>query len=178
MYELKATVDRALTSLRLRSKSKLGSRCNSSKSLDFLSETPTPSTQPYFGLQRSVSSGEYSLGDEEESPPFPAKKAKPPFIVLVSTLAGDEGEVPWNAECDFRLEEVYIHTLTCMDSHWRAEEVYTYTHLYGLPLAAEEVYIHTLTCMDSHWQDGLDCARVLAGATRASSEWPLFYSTC
>ena len=109
-YELKATVDRALTSLCLRSKSKLGSRCNSSKSLDFLSEMPTPPTQPYFGLQRSVSSGEYSLGDEEESPPFPVKKAKTPFIVLVSTLSRDEGEVPWNAECYFRLEEVCTYT--------------------------------------------------------------------
>ena len=115
-YELKATVDRALTSLCLRSKSKLGSRCNSSKSLDFLSETPPPPMQPYFGLQRSVSSGEHSLGDEEEPPPFPVKKAKNPFIVLMSTLSENEGmrsKVPWNAECDFRLEEVC--TFICMD---------------------------------------------------------------
>ena len=109
-------VDRALTSLRLRSKSKLGSRCNSSKSLDYLSVTPTLPTPPTLRLQRSVSSGEHSLGDEEESPPFPVKKAKPPFIVLVSTLSRDEGmqsKVPWNAECDFRLEEVC--TFICMD---------------------------------------------------------------
>lgn len=104
-YQLKSTVDRALTSLRLRSKSKLGSRCTSTRSLDH-SRTLAP---PTLKFERSISSGEYSPGDEEDQEsPVHVKKSKSPFIVLMSTRSEDRGQskVPWNEECDFKLEEV------------------------------------------------------------------------
>lgn len=105
-YHLKSTVDRALSSLCLRLKPRLGSRCCSSKSLNHLSDTLAVAA-PTLGLQRSISSGEYSLGEDEES--YPVKKSKPPFIVLMSSRSEDQSDdVPWNAECDFKLEEVWL----------------------------------------------------------------------
>lgn len=106
-YSLKSTVDRALTSLGLRQKPRLGSRCSSSKSLDHLSDTlASLAPPPTLGYQRSVSSGGYSGGDDEE--PSPVKKPKPPYIVLMSSRAEGrtQSDIPWNEECDFKLEEV------------------------------------------------------------------------
>lgn len=121
-YRLKSNVERALMSLSLRSKPRIGSRCSSSKSLDHLSDKLVPpAPPPTLGLQRSVSSGEYSLDDEEC---YPVKKSKPPFIVLMSSRSEDQSnDVPWNEECDFKLEEVcppsVIHLGLCdEDSGW------------------------------------------------------------
>lgn len=102
-YSLKSNVDRALSSINLRSKPKLESRCCSTKSLDHLSAVQLAPPSPALLLQRSISSGASSGLDEEESYDVVVKKKSTPrFTVLVSSRS----ESHTLEECDFKLEEV------------------------------------------------------------------------
>ena len=111
-YPLKKNVDRAWSSISLRSKPSLGNRCCSVRSLDALSQHDKLGVPP-LELQRSLSSGASASLDEEEE--TDEKKSKPQFVVLVSNSEGNS-EGHWDPEQDFRLEEVC--TAKCRHVFW------------------------------------------------------------
>ena len=106
-YYLKKNVNKALSSISLRSKSNIGSRCASIRSLDKFSQPDNLSISA-TELQQTLPSetGILRVKDGSSSLPIDVKRSKSQFIVLVSKYGKEVDDAKWIDEQDFNLQEV------------------------------------------------------------------------
>lgn len=108
-YLLKSNIDKALSGIIQKEsmKSRVGSKSGSVKSLNLIPEKSEK--QDKVSFQRSLSY-DTSESDLEVKEKIPEEKTKLQYVVLMATRSEvqDSADVPWNDDCDFKLEEVKI----------------------------------------------------------------------
>lgn len=112
-YLLKSNIDKALSGIIQKEsmiKSRVGSKSGSVKSLNLMPEKSEKQNEHEVSFQRSLSY-DTSESDLEVKEKIPEEKTKSQYVVLMATYRSevqDSADVPWNDDCDFKLEEVKI----------------------------------------------------------------------
>lgn len=115
-YLLKSNIDKALSGIIQKEsmKSRVGSKSGSVKSLNLMPEKSEKQNEDEVLFQRSLSY-DTSESDLEVKEKIPEEKTKSQYVVLMATYRSevqDSADVPWNDDCDFKLEEVKILNIT------------------------------------------------------------------